>query len=451
MREINGRGLMPRVDDDIQNCVIYLYRTVEEARMGRRAGGSGFVIAVDSAVKQQQRLLYTIANSRTIKNGFHVIRADNINQEIPPFEKGAKDWVHHPAGEDVAACLLGLASDYPRISSYPFERFLTRESLDQLGVGVGSDVFLMGRQFTGMNTQCTTPVARFGKLAMADRHSTGRPAGQSRDSFLAAVFEPNGHTGAPVFVLSDHESDREPSHGGGSMATPWLLGVDLGHIGRYRPVINAQGQRHPRGWKVPEPNGLIVVTPAWKLRALLETERTLEGGSHDAGGGWEFTAAEYLNALKLASRKLGTDVPATEEQSDAGTLRTHAEKKQSYSLEDLRRDFPDEDACLRWLVNYSNPNGIYCRTCQDTTPHAKIAGRRSYSCARCGHHVHPTVGTIYHYSRKPLHRWFEAIYLITSTPARTTATQLRVELKVNYKTAWRMRKEIRKMFSRNGA
>src|SRR5215213_910926 len=100
---------------------------------------------------------------------------------------------------------------------------------------------------------------------------------------------------------------------------------------------------------------------------------------------------------------------------------------------------------LKWLTDYLNPGGIHCRNCQRITPHARVAKRRSFSCARCGHHVHPTVGTIYHWTKKPLRLWFEAIYWITTDPGRTTAELLRQKLRVNYKTAYRMSKKIKKV------
>src|SRR5258708_5561157 len=37
---------MPRIDDTLLDCAIYLYRNVEEATQARRAGGSGFLASV---------------------------------------------------------------------------------------------------------------------------------------------------------------------------------------------------------------------------------------------------------------------------------------------------------------------------------------------------------------------------------------------------------------------
>ncbi len=69
--------------------------------------------------------------------------------------------------------------------------------------------------------------------------------------------------------------------------------------------------------------------------------------------------------------------------------------------------------------------------------------RQSWTCVACGHHLHPTAGTIFHKSSTSLHLWFYAIYLMTSTRCGISAKQIERELGVTYKTAWRMCHEIR--------
>lgn len=91
------------------------------------------------------------------------------------------------------------------------------------------------------------------------------------------------------------------------------------------------------------------------------------------------------------------------------------------------------------------PDGIYCPVDKKITPHHKMRTRKSYSCELCGHHVHPTAGTIFHKSSTPLTLWFEAIFLMTATRAGISAKQLERTLGVTYKTAWRMFHQIRKM------
>lgn len=115
----------------------------------------------------------------------------------------------------------------------------------------------------------------------------------------------------------------------------------------------------------------------------------------------------------------------------------------TYSLEDFQRDFPDEKACYDWLKNYRWPDGIFCENCGKITSHYFIESRKSYSCHRCGHHVHPTANTIFHKSVTPLQIWFLAIYWVAQSQGNIPSRELHYKLGVTYKTAWRMRQLIR--------
>lgn len=122
-----------------------------------------------------------------------------------------------------------------------------------------------------------------------------------------------------------------------------------------------------------------------------------------------------------------------------------------YTIAHLNRDFPDDDVCLEWLKNHLYPNGIFCKICGRVTKHHKITTRRSYSCDVCGHHVHPTTGTIFEKSTTPLKLWFHAIYLMSSTRCGISAKQIERETGVTYKTAWRMFKQIRSLLEEKPA
>jgi transposase len=121
-----------------------------------------------------------------------------------------------------------------------------------------------------------------------------------------------------------------------------------------------------------------------------------------------------------------------------------------YSLMELMREFPDDDACLDWLwqERYS-PDGKHadCPKCKrEHVPfkHYRTKQRRqTWTCTKCGHHVQPTAGTIFEGSSTSLHLWFFAIHLMTSTRCGVSAKQLERELGVTYKTAWRMLNLIR--------
>ena len=116
-----------------------------------------------------------------------------------------------------------------------------------------------------------------------------------------------------------------------------------------------------------------------------------------------------------------------------------------YSLMEFEREFPDDAACLEWLVQALYPNGIYCPRCKTVTKHHRESDRPSYACQNCGHHEHPMRGTIFQDSATSLKLWFYAIYLMSATRCGISAKQLERELGVTYKTAWRMFKLIRSL------
>jgi transposase len=118
----------------------------------------------------------------------------------------------------------------------------------------------------------------------------------------------------------------------------------------------------------------------------------------------------------------------------------------TYSLMEFMREFPDDAFCLEHLWRSrlaSDGEHAACPKCERTRKFHKVASRPSWSCDTCGHHIHPTAGTIFHKSATSLHLWFYAMYLMTSTRCGISAKQLEREIGVGYKTAWRMCNLIR--------
>jgi transposase-like protein len=115
-----------------------------------------------------------------------------------------------------------------------------------------------------------------------------------------------------------------------------------------------------------------------------------------------------------------------------------------YTLLQFMADFPDDETCLNWLWTTRHaPDGehAFCERCEDTVPFKRYdtkQQRQAWTCTKCGLHLFPTAGTIFHKSSTGLHLWFYAMYLMTSTRCGISAKQLERELGVTYKTAWRI-------------
>src|SRR6185437_16212179 len=71
--------------------------------------------------------------------------------------------------------------------------------------------------------------------------------------------------------------------------------------------------------------------------------------------------------------------------------------------------------------------------------------RPAYTCAHCGHNVHPMANTIFQDTRTPLRMWFYAIYLFCTTRHGVSGKELQRQLGVTYKTAYRIGIQIRKL------
>jgi transposase len=123
-------------------------------------------------------------------------------------------------------------------------------------------------------------------------------------------------------------------------------------------------------------------------------------------------------------------------------------KPDEYTVRDFQDEFPTDEACLEWLwrqLHSADGHTAHCPKCERQRRFHRVKSRQSYSCDSCGHHIHPTAGTIFHKSTTPLRLWFHAVFLLSQTRCGISAKQLQREIGVTYKTAWRMFNSIRRM------
>jgi transposase-like protein/transcription elongation factor Elf1 len=124
-------------------------------------------------------------------------------------------------------------------------------------------------------------------------------------------------------------------------------------------------------------------------------------------------------------------------------------RKREFTAKDFERIFPDDKACLDWLVKQRYPHGIECPTCNKVTKHHKYKNRPVYACDYCGHPTSPLAGTIFHKSPTSLKVWFDAIHEIATTRTGYSARAFGRRHGITYKTAWRIFKQVRKLLNEN--
>ncbi len=112
---------------------------------------------------------------------------------------------------------------------------------------------------------------------------------------------------------------------------------------------------------------------------------------------------------------------------------------------EFQRQFPDDEACLhRIMVERYGGTELSCPKCGAHAKFYRLTRDRAYLCQHCKHHIYPCVGTPMERSRTPVHKWFYAMFLFTNTRHGVSAMELKRQLGVTYKCAWRMGHEIRK-------
>lgn len=199
------------------------------------------------------------------------------------------DWTYSD-DHDIAAAPI----DYVKGNKYLFisvERFLTQMLAATHDVGIGDEVFMVGRFINNEGRQQNNPAVRFGNVCMmpTDVSDIDDPTRQE-ESFCIETHTIPGYSGSPVFVrpvpshkLYAHESFGSPtntamfanpvsisSEAGTTriFGGPWLLGIEWGYIHYYDPQDEQK--------KVKFNTGMSGVVPAWHILELLNSEKLKE-------------------------------------------------------------------------------------------------------------------------------------------------------------------------------
>ena len=113
------------------------------------------------------------------------------------------------------------------------------------------------------------------------------------------------------------------------------------------------------------------------------------------------------------------------------------------TLIEFYRRFPNEDACKQHLKHKREHIGVVCEKC-GCTHHYWKKNREQWECKRCGHRTTLTSGTVMHGTKLPLHYWFIAIHLLTSTKKSFSACEIQRQLgHKRYQPIWELLHKLR--------
>jgi hypothetical protein len=118
------------------------------------------------------------------------------------------------------------------------------------------------------------------------------------------------------------------------------------------------------------------------------------------------------------------------------------------SLSDFLHDYGTEAQCEAALGKFRWPKGYICPVCESRSHcivwHGKV---KTFQCNRCHTQVTLTAGTIFHATKLPLVRWFQAMYFMTQTKNNVSALELKRLIGVCYRTAWRVKHKLAQVMS----
>jgi transposase-like protein len=116
-----------------------------------------------------------------------------------------------------------------------------------------------------------------------------------------------------------------------------------------------------------------------------------------------------------------------------------------YGLKQLRKDFPNDKACLDFAFDT-----LHSRECSCGGVYALRLARKQFQCSKCRFAISPLADTIFEKSSTPLVLWWHALWVFSNAKSGISAKELERQLAVTYKTAWRILSQIRKALKQDG-
>jgi hypothetical protein len=260
---------MPRINEDFLDSVIYLYRSEHEAKEGINIGGSGFLVSIPSQ-RVDGRFVFAVTNRHVIANA-DVLRLNTKEGRMHVERAPREQWICSPT-DDLAVICIDLDDEFTH-KTINVNAILTEEMAYKRRLGIGDNVFMVGRFINHEGKQQNAPLVRFGSIAqMPSEPIQTEICGKLHEqiSIVADIRSIGGYSGSPVF-LNEFSFLRRP--GGGEPAkNNWLIGVDWGHIKMWSPVCGLNEEPIGIGHQVNINSGMAGIVPAWKLLDLLMSD-----------------------------------------------------------------------------------------------------------------------------------------------------------------------------------
>ncbi|MEP7038872.1 MAG: serine protease [Acidobacteriota bacterium] len=285
---------MPRIDQQVAKTIVYLYSSYEEAEAGTVSGGSGFLVFVSSKALKGKGYLYVITNKHVIYKNCFFVRVNRKDNKTEIFEIVSDNWEFHPTSDIAIAFILLKDSSSLKYHYFADDMLFTREMIKDFDIGLGEDVYMVGRFVHHAGKIINLPSVRSGIIsAMPNPDERIKTEMGNQEAFLIEMRSISGFSGSPVVydfpmtellihVMSKGElnkfSDRKLTPEGFNLrAKTLLLGIDSGNFPLFEKVYKESWENEvkkfdPTNYKAENHSGFSVVIPAWEILDLLNSE-----------------------------------------------------------------------------------------------------------------------------------------------------------------------------------
>lgn len=265
---------MPRIPNAIIDCTFFLYRSKEDALASKDAGGTGFSIFMKSETWSEITYFYAVTNWHVaVRDGCSVIRLNTIDGTTDIIEKGPEDWVFDENGYDLAISPLIFEFSKHNAKPIPIELIYRKNcnAPETYTVGLGDDVFMLGRFIDIDNTPTNTPAARFGNISvMPTPIEQAGPKVSLKDSYCLDMHSRTGYSGSPVFVYRTPGTNIAHTLDSGApdleKSMLFLLGV---HSAQFQEELKMAGTKDEY---VTGGSGMTIAIPSHNILKLLNTD-----------------------------------------------------------------------------------------------------------------------------------------------------------------------------------
>lgn len=266
-----------RIPDAVRKCVVYLGLETVQGEVRRiRYGGTGFLIGIPSKIPGGSFLMLVTAKHVADKLGSEFyVRANTKDGRSKDLKTiNFQKWYFHPSDKaaDVALFPTFFTDEFDTLP-LPSQMFLTEQTRQEKGIGIGDEVFITGLFVHHAGHSKNLPIVRTGNIAMIPDERIPINDFGPMETYLIEARSIGGLSGSPVFV-GVRDTRQIVFH---------LLGLIHGHwdVPSESLIDDASPDAGPKaGVNV----GIAIMTPASKILDIIngdELRKDLEKHESD--------------------------------------------------------------------------------------------------------------------------------------------------------------------------